>query len=99
MAKIIKILSETSTPQYASKFMLVSFNGEAVRFKVVAKNYNCGWNVDIYMQTKNYEFAKVACEDDIPGTDYVNYCSSEVNRIEGNEDNIDAAIKFIENVF
>lgn len=99
MAKIIKILCETSTPQYAAKFLLVSFNGETTRFKIVAKNYNAGWNVDIYMQTKNYEFVKVACEDDIPGTDYVAYYASEVKRIEGNEDNIDAAIKFIENVF
>ena len=99
MANIIKILSETSTPQSSTKFLLVSFNGEAVRFKVVAENHNCDWNTDIYMQTRNYEFAKIACKVDIPGTDYVNYCGSEVSRIGGNEDNIDAAIKFIENVF
>lgn len=99
MAKIIKILSETSTPQSSTKFLLVSFNGEAVRFKVVAENHNCDWNTDIYMQTKNYEFAKIACKHDIPGTDHVAYYASEVNRINGNEDNINAAIKFIENVF
>lgn len=99
MAKIIKILCETSTPQSSTKFLLVSFNGEAVRFKVVAENHNCDWNVDIYMQTRNYEFAKIACKHDIPGTDYVNYCDSAANRIIGNEDNIAVAIKFIENVF
>lgn len=99
MAKIIKILSETSTPRSSTKFLLVSFNGEAVRFKVVAENHNCDWNTDIYIQTRNYEFAKIACKVDIPGVNPVSYVSNNAIRINGNEDNIAAAIKFIENVF
>ena len=51
------------------------------------------------MQTRNYEFAKIACKHDIPGAEHVGYYESQVNRINGNEDNIAAAIKFIENVF
>lgn len=99
MSKIVKILSETSTPQSSTKFLLVSFNGEAVRFKVIAENHNCDWNVDIYMQTRNYEFTKVACKLDIPGVNSVSYVSNDTTRINGNENNIKAAIKFIEKVF
>ena len=99
MGKLVKILSETSTPKSSTKFMLVSFNGEAARFKVIAENHNCDWNVDIYIQTKNYEFAKVACKLDIPGVNPVSYVSNDTIRTNGNERNIKAAIKFIENVF
>ena len=99
MAKIVNILSETSTPHSSTKFLLVSFNGEAVRFKVVAENHNCTWNVDIYIQTKNYEFAKIACKDDIPGVNSVSYVSNDTTRINGNENNIKAAIEFIQKVF
>lgn len=99
MAKIVKILSETSTPNCSTKFMLVSFNGEAVRFKVAAENHNCDWNIDIYIQTKNYEFSKVACKLDIPDVKSVAYYKSDDERIAGNENNVTAAIKFIENVF
>lgn len=106
MANIIKILSETSTPQSSTKFLLVSFNGEVrrcnselTRFKIVAENHNCDWNVDIYMQTRNYDFTKIACKVDIPGVNPVSYASNDANRINGNENNIKAAIEFIEKVF
>lgn len=99
MAKFVKILSETSAPQSSTKFMLYSSDGEPVRFKVVAENHNCDWNIDIYIQTKNYGLEKVACKFDIPDVNSVSYVSNDATRINGNENNIKAAIKFIENVF
>ena len=99
MANIIKILSEKAIPSNSTKFLLVSFNGEATRFKIVAENHNCDWNVDIYMQTRNYDFTKIACKVDIPGVNPVSYASNETIRINGNENNIKAAIEFIEKVF
>jgi hypothetical protein len=99
MANIIKILSEKSIPSNSTTFLLASFNRESTRFKIVAENHNCDWNVDIYIQTKNYDFAKIACKYDIPGVNPVSYVASEENRINGNENNIKAAIEFIEKVF
>lgn len=100
MANIVKILSEKAIPANSTKFLLVSFNGEAVRFKVVAENHNCDWNVDIYIQTKNYDFVKIACKNDIPDVNPVSYATTNnAIRINGNENNIKAAIEFIEKVF
>lgn len=99
MANIVKILSEKSVPSNSTKFLLVSFNDETTRFKIVAENHNCDWNVDIYIQTKNYDFAKIAWKADIPGVNYVSYAANDTDRINGNENNIKAAIEFIEKVF
>lgn len=99
MANILKILSEKSIPSNSTTFLLASFNGESIRFKIVAENYNCNWGVDVYIQTKNYDFAKIASKNDIPGVNYVSYVSNDKTRIDGNENNIKAAIKFIETVF
>lgn len=99
MAKIVKVLSETSSPSCSSLFILVSCDGVAHRFKITAENYNCNCKLNVYIQTANYDFAQVACADEIPGFDVVHYFKDDATRIKGNAVNIEAAKKFIENVF
>lgn len=99
MAKIVKVLSETSSPNFSSLFILTSSDGITHRFKITAENYNCNCKLNVYIQTANYDFAQVAFADEIPGFEVVHYFSDDSTRIKGNAANIEAAKKFIENVF
>lgn len=99
MAKIVKVLSETSTPSFSSLFILTSSDDGTHRFKITSENYNANCKLSVYIQTANYDFAQVACRDEIPGFNYVHYFKDDMTRINGNAANIEAAKKFIENVF
>lgn len=99
MAKIVKVLSETSSPSFSSLFILTSTDDGTHRFKITAENYNCSCNLNVYIQTANYDFAQVAFRDEIPGFEAVHYFDDADIRIAGNAANIEAAKKFIENVF
>lgn len=76
---------------------VVEYNNH--KFKIVVENYNANWSVDIYIHTKNGDLAKIASREDIPGTEYVDYCSSAVVRLEGNLANVAAAEKYIKLVY
>ena len=99
MAKIVKVLSETSSPSFSSLIILTSSDGVSHRFKITTENYNCNCNLNVYIQTANYDFAQVAFRDEIPGYELVHYFDDADTRIAGNAANIEAAKKFIENVF
>ena len=99
MAIVFETLSETAKAEQSTKFIKLIVDGKPTRFKIVAKNYNANWEVYIYIQTNNYDFAMIADKYDIPDVTCVSYCTSDENRIRGNEYNISKAINFIQKVF
>lgn len=99
MAIVFETLSETAKAEQSTKFIKLVVDGKPTRFKIVAKNYNSNWEVNIYIQTKNYDFAIIADKNDIPDVTHVSYCTSDENRMRGNEYNISKAINFIQKVF
>lgn len=99
MAKIINILSETINAHGATTFLLVSSNGEPVRFKITTENGNSYCYLKVFIQTKNYDLGLIASESEIPGFERVAYYWDDDSRIDANNANIEAGKKFIENVF
>jgi hypothetical protein len=99
MAKIINILSETINTYAATTFLLASFNGEPVRFKITTENGNSYCYLKVFIQTKNYDLGLIASEFEIPGFERVAYYWDDNRRIDTNKANIEAGKKFIENVF
>jgi hypothetical protein len=99
MAIVFETLSETAKTEQSTKFIKLIVDGKPTRFKIVAKNYNSNWEVNIYIQTNNYDFAMIADKNDIPDVTHVSYCTSDENRMHGNEYNISKAINFIQKVF
>jgi hypothetical protein len=94
MAKI-KTLVSNETPQIVSR--TIQYNEH--KFKIVAENYNNNWKVRIYIHTNTGELSQIADKEEIPGTERVDYCSSEKVRLEGNLANVKAAEKYIKLIY
>lgn len=94
MAKI-KTLVSNETPQIVSR--TIQYNEH--KFKIVAENYNSNWKVRIYIHTNTGELSQIADKEDIPGTERVDYSSSEKVRLEGNLANVKAAEKYIKLIY
>jgi hypothetical protein len=94
MAKI-KTLVSKETPRIVSR--TIQYNEH--KFKIVAENYNSDWKVRIYIHTSTGELSQIADKEDIPETEYVNYCSSDGVRLKGNLTNIAAAEKYIKLIY
>lgn len=69
------------------------------KFKIVAENYNANWETRIYIHTNNGDLAIIANKEDIPGTQYVDYCSPDNVRLERNLANAAAAEEYIKLVY
>lgn len=95
----MKTLIENHLPNYSSKVLKVKINGEYVKFKITCKNYNSGFDFDVYIQTKNMDWAKVAMQYDIPNVKSIDYFCSDVERIKVAKQNIAFAESYIKQVF
>jgi hypothetical protein len=95
----MKTLIENHLPNYSSKVLKVKINGEYVKFKITCRNYNSGFEFDVYIQTKNMDWAKVAMQYDIPKIKSINYIWSDVERMEVARQNIALAEIYIKQVF
>lgn len=91
----IKTLVSKETPQIVSR--TIQYNEH--KFKIVAENYNSNWKVRIYIHTNTGELSQIADKEDIPGVEYVSYCSSDDVRLKGNLTNVAAAEKYIKLIY
>lgn len=95
----MKTLIENYLPNYSSKVLKVKINGEYVKFKLTCRNYNSGFEFDVYIQTKNMDWSRVAVQYDIPNIKYIQYHWSDIERIEVAKQNIALAEIYIKKVF
>lgn len=96
---IVKVLSNTMAPGYATEFVNVTIDGRDCRMKIVAENGNAYSHLKIYTVNIETGLHLLASDDDIPGYKYVDYYLSDNKRIDKNAANIEAAKNWIKRVF
>jgi hypothetical protein len=96
---IIKVLSNTMSPEEATEFVSVTIDGRDCRMKIVAENGNAYSHLKVYTVNIETGLHLLASDRDIPGYKYVDYYLSDNKRIEKNEANIEAAKNWIKQVF
>lgn len=96
---MIKVLSNTMTPGQATEFVSVTIDGRDYRMKIVVENGNAYSRLQVYTVNIETGLHLIASNGDIPGYKHVDYCISDTKRIDKNEANIEAAKKWIKQVF
>ncbi len=96
---VIKVLSNTMTPSYATEFVNVTIDGRDHRMKIVAENGNSYSHLKVYIVNIDSGLHLLASDEDIPGYKYVDYYISDNKRIDKNAANIEAAKNWIKQVF
>lgn len=96
---IIKVLSNTMSPEEATEFVSVTIDGRDYRMKIVVENGNAYSRLQVYTVNIETGLHLLAIGRDIPGYKHVDYYLSDNKRIEKNEANVEAAKNWIKQVF
>ena len=95
----MKVLYENYKPDYASEMVMHTVDGTDKRFKIICENGNCYFRIRIYIQTLNGDFVQIANQDDVNGTEYINYMWTDEERMSYAAGNIAVAKSYIKKVF
>ena len=91
----MKTLSISLNGNHCSEYF--RFNGTL--FKVEVRNGNCYFDCDVYRETVNGDFARIACRYDIEGIKNIPYYNSDETRISIAQQNIQRAKEWIRVIY
>ena len=91
----MKTLYKNESENYCSE----TFLHNEQKFKVVSKNGNAYYYLDVYIYTQNGELAEIACKDDIKDVRYISHLCDYVEWVEYSLKNIKLAKEYVQAIY
>ena len=91
----MKTLYKNENPSYCSE----TFLHNEQKFKIVSKNGNCYYYLDVYIYTQNGDLAEIACKDDIKDIIHVDYHHDDERRVKYSLRNIKLAKEYVQAIY